>query len=430
MHKTLNKKISFLNLPNYFYLFLLFYFLLLIISNNSIYLFIGDERIYNNSVFALSSGFIDSNNHPLLAKTIWFFTSTFFGILTGSADAIYVRAGTILFSLLTLVVLYKIARFFFTEKIAFVVAFLVAIDPMYFVFSRILALEIIIIFFSLTSLYLFLLFSYAKRADSLYMNLAGVFLGLSLAVKMSTLFVGFSYLLIITYKLKKEKISKLINYLLSFLLFVITGFTVGNFIFFFKKSPVNFFVYTLDLFVSQLNMEIAVTNYLSSTPWSWFTVPQILTLFRLDYGETVQTIATFQNPLIFALSIISFLAFTFFLIKRKLKKQAFHLIILLYISSAYLFWFFSLHTTYYYYILIFSPLLTLLAVGLIAKTKFQKQLMIALVSISVVIFTLYFPILVGLKVPKSYEKLLFSYSSYQYPPKDSLFCQLCSPRIK
>ncbi|MFV1917358.1 MAG: hypothetical protein ACC618_02690, partial [Patescibacteria group bacterium] len=158
--------------------------------------------------------------------------------------------------------------------------------------------------------------------------------------------------------------------------------------------------------------------------------PQILTLFRLDYGETVQTIAAFQNPLIFALSIISFLAIIFLLIKGRLKKQAFHLIILLYISSNYLLWFFSLHTTYYYYILTFSPLLTLLAVGLITKTKFQKHLITALVSISIVIFTLYFPILIGLKVPKSYEKLLFSYSSYQYPPKDSLFCQLCSPRIR
>ena len=173
---------SFKNKESFFLtLFLAIYSVLLLVNINQIYLFIGDEPTYASSVTSLINGVIDRNNHPLLAKSIWAFFVFLFQAITGNDKAVFWRLGTVIFSVGTLALFFKISRLFFPKTASFIALVILALDPMYFSFSRLVQLDIIMLFFSLFSLYYLLLYFKDFRTKNIY--LTGLFLGLSIAAK-------------------------------------------------------------------------------------------------------------------------------------------------------------------------------------------------------------------------------------------------------
>lgn len=399
------------------------YFFLLTYKLAYLPLFVADEPVYVGSSESIMAGAISNNNHPLLAKTVWaFFVYLSRGYFAFESPFVW-RLGTVIFSFATLIVFFKILKIFFSKKVSLLGTVLLAIDPMYFAFSRLVMLDIISLFFSLGSLYFFLKF--LRSFDTFQLMRGSLFLGLSLASKPSALFILIAlpvYLLFVLKKLRRAFSSYKL-----FAIFTLLGFLGGNFLYFIFNHKIPFWKFVYEIFNSQLNVG-AGSGFLNSPAISWFTTPQILTLFRIVYPDGVSTVLAFQNPL-FALTTIIVLGTTcYLLLKGTLKPRREISLILIYFAALFLPWFLSPHPTYYFYIVPLIPLVIILFLKLISLLKINAFIFPISLAISLTIFALYYPLLIGLKVSKNFEAALFSYSRYKFPAKDTLFCLMCSPR--
>lgn len=369
------------------------------------------------------SGVVNNNNHPLLAKEVWAFFVYLVRGYFGVESAFFWRFGTVIFSIATLFVFFKILRIFFSNKVSFLGTIVLALDPMYFAFSRVVMLDIIALFFSLSSL-LFLL-KYVKARSQKDLIKGAIFLGLSLASKMAALSLISLIPIYLAFILKKPK--KIFIAIFAFLAFIPLGFSLGNFLYFLLPHQIGITSYIYEIFSSQLNVA-QKAGYLTSPTFSWFIIPQIITLFRVIYEDGVTAVLAFQNPLFFLLSIPTLVATLVLLIKGKLKMTKETILVLIFFLAQYVGWFFGLHPTYYFYIIPLIPLIILLSFKLIEVLKLKKLFYSLIVAISLIIFLTYYPLLTGFKVPIDYEKALFSYSQYKFPAKNAVFCQKCSPR--
>jgi len=411
------------NIEKYLPIILITVYLFLLINKlDSLPLFVGDEAVYTSSVEGLISGFVDNNNHPLLAKEIWAFFVYLVRGYFGIESVFFWRVGTVIFSIVSLVVFFKILRLFFTKKISYLGTLILALDPMYFAFSRIVMLDIISLSLGLSSLYFLLKFLKSKTKKDLING--GIFIGLSLAAKMAALSLVLLLPIYLGLILKKSK--KFLPAILYFLASIILGFCLGNFIYFLLPHKIAFISYVSEIFSSQLNLP--EESSLTSTPLSWFTIPQVLTLFRIVYKDGVRAVLAFQNPLIFLFTIPAIFVTSLLLIKRKVKLASETLLILLFFLAQFFPWFLGLHPTYYFYVIPLTPLSIILILKLINLLALRRFLYPLLIVFSLAVFIFYYPLLTGIKIPKKYEKILFSYSQYNFPPKNAIFCQKCSPR--
>jgi dolichyl-phosphate-mannose--protein O-mannosyl transferase len=411
-------------------IFLIIYFFLLVININAIYVVVGDESRYAQSITNLLDGKIDNNNHPLLAKTIWYFVLYVFYIFTGKDAAIGWRIGTIIISILSLVIFNKILRIYFKPRKALIGTILLALDPLFFSFSRLIQLDIIALFFTLVGL--FTILTFIEKKDSKYLYLTALFFGFSLSVKLADLLLALLLpIFLIILKIFTNNKKAIINIIYYYILLIL-GFLSGNFIYFFKNhNEVKFLKYVYDLIRFQITYNEVSYSHQTSSPLSWFSVPQILTLYRLDWKSEVETIIAFQNPLFFILTLPAIILSIIFIYKKILPNAKAMLIILFMFLIQYLPWFFNIHTTYYYYIIPLLPLIILLVLNLLSLNIFKKYyhiLIIFLAIFSIGVFLISYPLLVGIRVSKKYENLIYSYSHYHYPNINSIYCQHCSPR--
>jgi dolichyl-phosphate-mannose-protein mannosyltransferase len=409
-----------------FALLLFVYFIILCININSTPLFIGDEQVYSNSVLNVISGNFDLNNHPLLTKTIWaFFVFVFQGI-TGSYLPIFWRLGTLICSVGIVIVFYKIARIFFSNTVSVIAVILLALDPMFFSMSRIMQPDIPALFFGISSLYYFIVYQKGFKQSDLYNS--AILGGLSLASKMYAI-IPILLLPLTLFLYERATKTKIIYRLLFYYVLVFLGFTIGNFAIYFLSGHVGILHYISLLFNSQLTTPFVKQDYLTSPAISWFTIPQIMTLFRNfppAIPNTISTVVVLQNPVSFIITIPALFAGVFLTIKEKVNKHEW-ISILLTFAGIYLPWFFNLHMTYYYYILPTIPIIILLVLRVLEKSE-KTKLIYLYALLSFIIFIIYFPLLNGLNISKKYESSVFQYSQYKYPPQNRLFCKQCSPR--
>ncbi|HVZ11786.1 MAG TPA: glycosyltransferase family 39 protein [Patescibacteria group bacterium] len=418
------------NFVKIFVIFLVFYFSLLFNHADSPYLMIADEASYSQSVNSLFSGEVGNNNHPLLAKTVWYFVVSFFYILTGADHAFYWRVGTMLFSLGCLVVFYKISRIFFSRIISFVSMLLLAFDPMFFAFSRIVMLDIPALFFLLIFVYFYLKFIRDRRIKYLFISAAA--LGLSLATKLFALplIIVIPALIILRYKDFFSNFKNTINSILKFEGLLTSFYILGNFIYFFKRSSQNFLMYTYAQIATEPEFKALIKSAADSTSpaVSWFTTPQIMIIYRNLSKNFVETVVAFQNPIFFAATLIVMVFAIYSLIFKKKGFNILHLQIITVFFSMYLPWFLPIRPTYYYYILPLIPLPIILVIQTISQIKdYKNKFIFALLFLNIAIFATYYPFLIGQSVQYNYERHAMSYSVYKFPERNSVTCQLCSP---
>lgn len=405
---------------------LLIYFLLLINNLSGIGLHIGDEEIYSNSVASLMHGIINNNNHPLLAKTIWYYFVLMYSGITGKFSPAAWRIGTIFLSLGSLVAFYKIARHFFTQEIAFTCAIILALDPMFFSFSRLMQLEIPTIFFLFISLHYLLMLRRNKNIK--YFYLSGLFLGFSLACKLTgiLLIITIPLYLLIEYKFSPKSNKPVITLKNGFFYIVVVcvAFILGNFIFFVKKTDMSFAYYVYELFHSQIGGDINSRGYQYSLGWSWFIIPQHFILYRMSGKVFTTTIVSFVNPLIAIFALFSFMFAIVSKMRKKIKDNSFNLLFVI-LLSLYIPWFFNFHSTYYYYSIFLTPFFILMYANLISKRMNTKYLLTISVLVSITIFLVTYPLLIGEKVSLEREKKILYISTYKHKKIDRLFCQGC-----
>jgi dolichyl-phosphate-mannose--protein O-mannosyl transferase len=407
-------------------LFGLIYLLLLVININSIRLFIGDELIYSNSITSLIYGTVNSNNHPLLAKTIIAFSVRFFHSLTGTDLPIYWRITPIFASITSLFFLYRICRLRFSRLLSSTALVLTALDPMFFTFSRLVNLDIFSLMFCLAGLFYGLQFLSTRKLSLSYLSSA--LIGLSLACKFNLLiFAILQPILFSLWSSPRPTLSKMFKFLFSNYLIIFAAFTLGNFAYFFSQPISSFPHYVLDIVHSHLTLQNDYATQISPIT-SWFITPQILTLFRVPLSPTqILAVFSFQNPFMFAFNLPVIFLNLFFLIRYRFSDKYTSLIFILLISEL-LPWLFHLRSTYYYYFLQAIPLVVLLLLELLRHIHRPKYVIFPALIITVLVFALYYPVLIGLSTSPNLESALFTYNKYHYPTVNSIFCQHCSPR--
>jgi dolichyl-phosphate-mannose-protein mannosyltransferase len=152
--------------------------------------YIFDEAHYVPAAKCMLNGTVCNVEHPPLAKAAIAVGITLFG-----DNGVGWRLPTVLAGTLTIIIVFLLTRRFSDEKTAFLAAFLLAFESMWFTHSSIAMLDIIAFFFAMAGVYLFML-------NRLW--LAGIALGIGMLAKETVLFIVIA--LVAYTLLKQEKI--------------------------------------------------------------------------------------------------------------------------------------------------------------------------------------------------------------------------------
>lgn len=399
------------------YIFVVIYFVLSLVNINRQRLFVADESAYGDSITAFIHKTVDLNNHPLLAKSIVAAIVIVGQILFAYDFPVFWRLPVIIASLVCLYTLFRICRLRYSRQLSWLAVVLVALDPMYFGYSRTLNLDIFSLMFALLSLYFTLRYFQSNRFSASFWSV--VCIGLSLACKLNLLFLAFIQPLLVRRR-----------FILSYFL-IAMAFVIGNLLFFIFPHNISFLTYFRYMIFSQLNITLAnVAKTQFSSVLSWFAMPQILTMYRtVGLDHKVTALVVFQNPLMFVFNIPVLLISFFLLVKKSVNQDNRYLaVVFIYLTGQLLPLCLNLRPGYYYYMIQLIPLIVILFIELLHRMKINYLLTYMACVITVAVFVLYYPLLVGIPISKKYEAVLFSYSRYRYPPVNTLFCQFCSPR--
>lgn len=361
--------------------------------------------------------------HPPLAKYFQALSMTIWG-----TTALAWRFPSVIFSLLTIVVFYFLVRFlginFFFKKedslirndssinLALVASFLLSLDGLFLVQSRIAMNDVFVLFFVMTAVFVY--FIYLVKKNSLFLLLSGVFFGLALASKWSALFVLIFVLLKEAMMLKSLKklpfllFSLLLTPAFIYLLSYLPMFWQG-------QNIIDFFVLQKTIFLSQL-INPSVHLY-SSDPLNWILNLRPVWYFTaLASGTWTANIYALGNPLLYLYLLVGLIATIVFLVTQKqssLIYQTIYLIFLFYLSSFLPWLVFSRIMFFYHYLLALPFLVILLSYFLMrffdqAKDRTKKRALIFnLLFWPFLLFVLFYPHWTAIAVPKDFAETVY-----------------------
>lgn len=266
-------------------------------------------------------------------------------------------------SLLVLLIYFLVKELGFSRRVAFLSGFLVLFGNAFIVQSRLILLDIILVFFIFLALYLFLL---SKRflPFSLKWYLLNIFLALSLGATISIKWTGLGALCIIWFlvisenrlfsKSKKEILVRLGliflgPFLVYFLVFALhfsllplscnenCGVVLDRYLepekYFFVDSmgaltygnsppPGNLFskFLTTNKLILGTNLGASTTHYYQSNWWSWPLMLRPALYFTRAQDNKTSSIYFFGNPIIWWLGIIGIIGYFYVIIKNFLRR--------------------------------------------------------------------------------------------------------------
>jgi len=257
-------------------------------------------------------------------------------------------------SFLVLLIYFFVKELGFSKRVAFLSGFLILFDNAFLVQSRLILLDIILVFFIFLSLYLFIL---AKRFSlfSWKWCLFNVFLAISLGAVISIKWTGFGALAIVWFltifedrlfsKQKKEILTKfflifLVPFLIYFLIFVIhfslifspcapdCGFLLNDYL---KQEGLK---KLMDIPEGNLFSKFIKTNrlmlasnlgkgnffYYQSDWFSWPLMIRPIQYFKESQGIKTSYIYFLGNPFVWWLGIIGIIGYFYLIIKNFLHQ--------------------------------------------------------------------------------------------------------------
>lgn len=390
--------------------------ILAINKNSSIW----DEIYYVRSAYQLINSIspIYVREHPPLVINLIALSIKKFGMNPYSW-----RLPAFISGILLIVLVYIFAKQIFNSTLlASIASLLISLDFMHFVFSRIMALESILTVFSTATL--FFLYRYFRsslnhdyRTAINSLLIASYFWGLALASKWSALFMLIIFIVLIIYvelhtNNRKEFFTfKLSIYLIIILFVPISVYSLSYIPEFIISKQINFyqFVFEQVLYAWHFQTDLMVhikPHFYSSAWWSWPILRTPYAIFRSNdvlHGLST-SIVLMGNPAIWWLGIgSSFILLINYLVKR----DSVSFFILLSIASMYLPYALFQRSTFIYYFYFVTPLITLAIVKSIdILAVYSKRLTHALTIIYIIyalgLFILFYPVLAGETVARSY----------------------------
>jgi dolichyl-phosphate-mannose--protein O-mannosyl transferase len=365
--------------------------------------------------------------HPPLAKYLQAASMKLLG-----KTAFAWRLPSAIFSLLTLIVFYFFTRFLadnflFKKDKKLATAFpllavlFLSLDGLFLVESRIAMNDVFLLFFMIPAVFLYFYFlrekqvhQKSKKTDIILLVMS-VFWGLALAVKWSAIFPLLFLLLyhFFVIEFKEKNFWRRLPFLIfSFLL--IPGFVYFSSylpMFLAGKKLSYFWVLQGQIWQSQLNNP-AVHLY-SSKPLNWFFNLRSIFYFANSDGSLIYAL---DNPVLTIYFVLTVLATIWFLWRGKLEKEtrkSIFLLLLLYLVN-FVFWSFSPRIQFLYHYLPAIPFIVILLTFLILKSldnlknsSQKKALLFNFIFWPFLIFLLFYPHWVALKVPQSMQEGLY-----------------------
>ncbi|AUR52165.1 phospholipid carrier-dependent glycosyltransferase [Aquella oligotrophica] len=382
---------------------------------------IWDELYYAVTGYQITRG-INSlfvREHPPLAMNLIALAIKSFDMSPFVWRLLSYLAGVIL----VLIVYIFAKELFLSRMLAFISGLLICLDFMHFVFTRIAAIESILIIFSTWSLFLlYKYFIYMQRKNQYYaykyLLSASIILGLAVSTKWSALFELAIFLIVILhcemfinkndYKPRQQ----------TLLMIIILIFLIPITIYFLSYIPEliighekNFLDYVLrqQLYMWRFQNHDILTiihNFYASPWWSWPIDMKPFAIYRDNdiQSKTSTVFVLMGNPAIWWFGAIAECLLIFHSITKR-DTQSFFIVL----CSLLLFIPYSLFSreTYIYYYYFVTPFLILAIIKLmVIFSQYSRKLtyffFLLFLLYSIGLFILFYPVLVGNTVPRSY----------------------------
>jgi len=291
---------------------------------------------------------LDFNNPPLFPALLALFFKLF-----GVSEAV-ARSVPVLFSLLSILFVYRIGKLVYNERVGLVAAALLAVSPGFVLVGRNVQTDAIFVFFMLASLYYYI---DSAKNDSLRGSVAGgVFLGLGLISKIPALLLPAA---IVIWHLQRKRDFSWIDK--RFILYSLSAFLVG----------VPWYLYQI---IANKSAFLGSQSHLAAT----FNMPNLPSLWEFFVVETYWAL----SPLVSLLVIASLV---FAMVKGGQKGR----LILLVMAAFVLFYFFYHYHSYY--ILPLIPL-SLLLVGVMLDKHLESTKLLVGVTLAIMFVSTFFAI--------------------------------------
>jgi dolichyl-phosphate-mannose--protein O-mannosyl transferase len=305
----------------------------------------------------------------------------------------------------------------------FASAFLLMFDFMNFAMGRMATVDVFVAFFSLASQLFFLIYVKNVLKDGwktsvLPLFLAVLFFAFGVSTKWVVLF-GFLGQLTILLALRfrevinlKDSLSTKVKVFLDrpcFRLYFFLLFAV--FIYFLMYIPRMLagrslgYIFNLQGSMYNYHATLVSTHSYASQWWSWPLIlrPVLLFIARLP-NDVVSTIVAMGNPAVWWVGFVSLILVAGFAIKRRGKEFA-PIFILVLFCFQWLPYVLISRTTYLYHFYSSVPFLILATTYFISKywsSRWGKVATVAYLSVVVVFFGLFYPVISGMPVPTSW----------------------------
>ncbi len=364
-----------------------------------------DEIYHGRTAYELIHGLrIYETTHPYLGK--WLIAG---GIKLFGMTPFGWRVVNVLFATLFIVMAYLFGlKLFREEYYALGLAWMVTYSFMHYTQAHIALIDTFGVLFIFISYYFLYRFIVEQRRSLILWS--GLFFGLASGIKWSAAFASIGFLLIAIYllwskyPLKKEFAGyRLILYgLLSYVLLAVGVYFLTFFDIYFRTGS---FQAIIDYQINMYNYHsvLQATHPYSSPWWSWVLDMKPMCYYREVKDGIFSSMTVFGNPALFWMGLLSILYLFFVIIRRRTLEATFILLAFLGLYLPYIFVGRLMFIYHYYYAVPFMFLATVyLWRDLISYSpKFVKLFLLFLIGV-MILFLMFYPVLSGHTVPKSY----------------------------
>jgi len=364
-----------------------------------------DEIYHGRTAYELIHGLrVYETTHPYLGK--WLIAG---GIKLFGMTPFGWRFVNVLFAALFIVVAYLFARSLFKEEIYGIAgAWMVTYSFMHFTQAHIALIDTFGVFFIFLSFYF--LYQFILKQQLSWLLLSGLFFGLASAVKWSAVFASIGFMLICIYLLWRDYPLKaqfagyrLILYgLLSYVVVAIGVYILSFFDIYLRTGSLGA-IWDYQVNMYHYHTALQATHPYSSPWWSWMLDLKPMCYYRNVHENLFSSITVFGNPALFWMGGVSLGYLIYATIRHKSLEATFILLAFLGLYLPYIFVGRLMFIYHFYYAVPFLFLSILyLWRDLIAHHPLFYRLFWLYLVIVMVLFLMFYPVLSGHEVPKSY----------------------------
>jgi len=373
-----------------------------------------DEIYHGRTAYEIiNNRWIYENTHPYLGKIL-----IGLGIKAFGMTPFGWRIVNVLFAGLMIYIAYLFAIKLFKEEIyGYSAAFLMTYSFMHLTQSRFAHIDtfgVLFVFISYLFLYLFIIKQHLRL-----LIYSAIFFGLASAVKWSAVFASFGfvaisiYLLISKYPLQKrfEGYKLLLYGILSYALISVIVYALTFYDIYLRTGSFQEIInYNLNMF--DYHSAIDATHAYSSQWWSWMLDMKPMCYYRNYENTLVSSITVFGNPAIFWMGLISIFYLIIKVIRKFSLEPTFILLAFLSLYLPYIFVDRLMFIYHFYYALPFMILaIVYMLKDIVERFEFYRNIYFVYFVIVASLFLLFYPVLSGYAIEKTYIDTWLKWSS-------------------